>query len=255
VDVRLLQGDFHSAMEHGHGRKVYTQWAPEVVQIPVAATEKRKDARQELLDSLPVVKSDAAGKRRIATRLMRLLVTKHTELDKLRQQRDVRRKRRDQLKAQLGDISANSKKADTQPRTLQIQSKILQLDSQVNNLQLERRSMECLRERLESDWIVSVARLRDRRAILQKHNQQDDALTKDYLNRCRNDASSSLEQLADSEAALQEGRKHQKTTLGDMRIQLSLKLAAEKADDDIEQGRRMVLRVRSSQAFDWGSYM
>jgi hypothetical protein len=200
---------------------------------------QRKEKRAALVAKLPAIGSDEKTRRFLMTKLKDKLVQTHTELDRVKQKGAARRKRLKELKAQLRDLrrdvagqlggggakgrgrrGAAAGGGVKNPHMLRLSAQLAQHDIRMEDLREERLSMERMRERMENDWVVSVARLRDKRAILQQHDHSDEALSKDYLCQCKADKSRALSELANLKRVVKDERRDRKLQLSDMRMEV-----------------------------------
>ena len=187
-------------------------------------------------------------------KLKAVLVDNHSNLDKLRQVSRAKKHRLRELKEKMMDVTrdgagngaAGRRKGGAvltkEPRVLVLTAKLSKFKVRMEAMLAERLSMECMRERLESEWIIAVARLRDKRAILVHHEQQDEALTKDYLNQCRREHCKALDDLTTARALMQDDGKQRQLALIDLRSQVSSELSAIRMEGELEQKRQLIVK-------------
>ena len=136
-------------------------------------------------------------------------------------------------------------KGSIDPRMLRMQAELSKLRRRMEGLTEERLAMECMRERTESEWILSVARLREKRSILAQHDGNDEALTKDYLNQCMLENSHAQGDLRAEKRQLLEDSKRREHALDGLRMSVALELNTLKMDAHYEERRKLVIAAQA----------
>ena len=223
------------------------------------------ERRRKLIASLPKIENDPSTRRHMVAKINSQLVGAHNDLDRLRQQRLHKTERLRALNDQFADVCRDcgitlpargkkGKKPGTQlvvakpppdPKILRMQSELSRLRRKMEALAEERLSMECMRERMEAEWILSVARLRDRRAILTQHDWNDAQLTQDYLNQCVLENSNAQGDLKEEKRLLLEDGRRRQETLHNLRFKVSVEMNNQKVDDEYEERRKKVIAAQA----------
>lgn len=227
--------------------------------------DEKAERRKKLLAKLPVIENDPTAQKHLISKFNRQLVESHNELDQLKQQRQKRRERFMELRDKFSDVCRDSglelsrpkgrgrgsstalvvSKGSLDPKLLRMQSELSKLRRKMEGLTEERMAMECMRERMESEWILSVARLRDKRTILAQHDGNDEMLTQDYLNQCMLENSHAQGDLrVEKRQLLDDSRKRQHALEG-LRMQVALDMNTLKMDEQYEERKKKVIAAQA----------
>jgi hypothetical protein len=87
-----------------------------------------------------------------------------------------------------------------------------------------------MRERLEEDWVAAVARLRDRRAILQTHDTKDESMTVKLLTQSKVDRAASVAKLKSTKRLLLNDSKKREGAMAELRVKVSREFNAMKME-------------------------
>lgn len=224
--------------------------------------DEKEERRKRLLAKLPVIENDPAAQKHMISKINRQLVEAHNELDRLKLQRVKKRERLRELRDKYADTCRDSgvavgkkskgtstalvvSKGSIDPRMLRMQAELSKLRRRMEGLTEERLSMECMRERMESEWILSVARLREKRNILAQHDGNDEALTKDYLSQCMQENSHAQGDLRAEKRLLLEDSKRREHALEGLRMSVALELNTIKMDAQYEERRKLVIAAQA----------
>ncbi len=277
VNVRQVKLKSGLQVNLGRGQKVHSRpvhassSASKKEQVPFGSitglqkqnkVDEKAERRKKLLAKLPVIENDPAAQKHMIGKINRQLVEAHNELDRLKQQRFKKRERLKDLRDKFADVCVDSGLAPTRkkrggstalvvskgsvdPKMLRMQSELSKLRRKMDGLTEERMAMECMRERMESDWILSVARLREKRTILAQHDGNDEDLTKDYLNQCMLENSHTQGDLrAEKRQLLDDSRKRQHALEG-LRMSVALELNTLKMDEQYEERKKKVIAAQA----------
>ena len=249
----------------GRGRKLVPKFdhnkADDDAESIATEVDAADERRQRLIDSLPAIGNDEKTKRLVAAKLQKMMVKSHETFDQIRQKSQARRKRLKALKNQYADLvqdttgsgSRSSRGSTTltargiakDPKMLQMTAQLSRYKSKMDDLKEERLSMERMRERMENEWIISVARLKDKRAILQQHDHQDAGLTQDYLNQCRIEKSRAVTDLKETRRQARDHNKKNQRALEDLRLRVSLDINAANIEKEYEEKRTLVVKEQA----------
>ena len=240
----------------------------------------KAEQRKRLIAKLPVIEHDPQAQAHMISKYNRQLVESHNELSTLKQLRIKKRERVNDLRDKFADVCRDSgldvglptakpakgakggakgkgglqqggstalvvSKGSVDPKVLRVQSELSKLRRKMEGLNEERMAMECMRERMESEWILSVARLRDKRTIMAQHEGNDDALTKDYLNQCMLENSHAQGDLrAERRQITDDGRKRNAALEG-LRMKVALEMNTLKMDEVYEERKAKVIAAQA----------
>jgi uncharacterized coiled-coil protein SlyX len=272
VSVRQVKLKSGVQVNVGRGQKVHNR--PKIAssskkeQVPFGSitaqqkqnkVDEKAERRKQLLAKLPVIENDPAAQKHMIGKINRQLVEAHNELDQLRQQRSKKRERLKDLQDKFADVCVDSgvvptkrgstalvvSKGSVDPKMLRMQSELSKLRRKMDGLTEERMAMECMRERMEGEWILSVARLREKRTILAQHDGNDEGLTKDYLNQCMLENSHAQGDLrAEKRQLLDDSRKRQHALEG-LRMSVALEMNTLKMDEQYEERKKRVIAAHA----------
>ena len=235
--------------------------------------DMKAEQRKRLIAKLPVIENDPNAQKHILSKYNRQLVESHNELSRLKQLRIKKRERVNELRDNFSDVCRDSgfsvglpsakarkgkgslqqggstalvvSKGSVDPKVLRVQSELSKLRRKMDGLNEERMAMACMRDRMESEWVLSVARLRDKRTVLAQHEGNDDALTQDYLNQCMLENSHAQGDLrAERRQITDDGRKRN-VALEGLRMKVALEMNTLKMDEVYEERKAKVIAAQA----------